>query len=51
MLVKGDRFSMLNGLEIRCPFLDYRVVNYALNLDIKEKLNRTETKNNSSQKI
>jgi asparagine synthase (glutamine-hydrolysing) len=44
MLVKGDRFSMLNGLEIRCPFLDYRIVNYALNLDKKEKINRREQK-------
>lgn len=44
MLVKGDRFSMRHGLEIRCPFLDYRVVNYALNLDKKEKINRTTQK-------
>ncbi len=44
MLVKADRFSMLNGLEIRCPFLDYRIVNYALNLDKKEKINRREQK-------
>ncbi len=44
MLVKADRFSMLCGLEIRNPFLDYRVVNYALNLDKREKLNKTEQK-------
>lgn len=44
MLVKADRFSMLNGIEVRNPFLDHRVVNYALNLDRKEKINRLEQK-------
>jgi len=44
MLVKADRFSMLHGLEIRNPFLDYRIVDYALNLDKKEKINRSKQK-------
>jgi asparagine synthase (glutamine-hydrolysing) len=44
MLVKADRFSMLHGLEIRNPFLDHRIVHYALNLDRKEKLDRREQK-------
>ncbi len=39
MLVKTDRFSMRHGLEIRNPFLDYRIVNYALHLDREQKIN------------
>jgi asparagine synthase (glutamine-hydrolysing) len=38
MLVKADRFSMQHGIEIRNPFLDYRVVEYALNLAESEKI-------------
>lgn len=45
MLVKADRFSMQHGIEIRNPFLDHRIVNYALNLTSSEKINK------SSQKI
>ncbi|MEO6302199.1 MAG: asparagine synthase (glutamine-hydrolyzing), partial [Bacteroidia bacterium] len=44
MLVKADRFSMQQGIEIRNPFLDYRVVEFALNLTNKEKINRNEQK-------
>lgn len=39
MLVKADRFSMQHGVEIRNPFLDYRVVEFALNLPQNKKIN------------
>lgn len=38
MLVKTDRYSMMNSIEIRNPFLDYRVVSFALGLDKEEKI-------------
>jgi asparagine synthase (glutamine-hydrolysing) len=38
MLVKADRFSMRHGIEIRNPFLDYRVVEYALSLPRERKI-------------
>jgi asparagine synthase (glutamine-hydrolysing) len=44
MLVKADRFSMRHGLELRNPFMDYRVVEYALNLPQRQKISRREQK-------
>ncbi len=44
MLVKADRFSMQHGLELRNPFLDYRIMEYALNLHDTEKINNKKQK-------
>lgn len=38
ILVKVDRASMRHGLEVRSPFLDERMVDFALSLDEKLKL-------------
>jgi asparagine synthase (glutamine-hydrolysing) len=44
MLVKADRMSMQHGLEIRSPFLDYRVVEFAMNLALEQKINSSQQK-------
>jgi len=38
MLTKVDKMSMANALEVRNPFLDYRLVDFAFSLDIKNKI-------------
>ena len=44
MLVKVDWMSMLNSLEVRVPFLDYRVVEFAFQIPGSLKLNRWKRK-------
>ena len=44
MLVKADRMSMQHGLEIRNPFLDYRIVEMAMNLPMHQKINASGQK-------
>ncbi len=46
MLVKVDLMSMANSLEVRVPFLDYEVVDFAFRLPSEYKLDK-----NSSKKI
>ncbi len=40
MLTKVDLMSMENGLEVRVPFLDYRVVNFAMGLPESYKIDK-----------
>lgn len=41
LLTKVDRISMANSIEVRTPFLDYRLVNYAFSIDSKLKVGDT----------
>jgi asparagine synthase (glutamine-hydrolysing) len=39
MLRKVDLMSMANGLEVRVPFLDHRIVDFVFNLPASSKIN------------
>lgn len=43
-LVKVDRASMTHGLEVRAPFLDYRLIEYAQRIPAEWKIDRKTTK-------
>lgn len=44
MLTKVDSMSMANSLEVRTPFLDYNVVNFAFGLPVNYKINNNGRK-------
>lgn len=44
LLIKADRMSMAASLELRVPFLDYRLVEFSANIPSKYKVNKKETK-------
>ena len=44
VLMKSDKVSMHNSIEIRCPFLDINIVNYMFSINIKNKINLFKNK-------
>ena len=44
LLTKADRASMKSALELRAPFLDYEVMEFAASLPEKERIHRLQTK-------
>ena len=43
-LAKIDRASMANSLEVRCPFLDYKILEYSMKIHSKYKTSLSEDK-------
>jgi asparagine synthase (glutamine-hydrolysing) len=41
LLIKADKMTMANALELRVPFLDHKLVEFAATLPDDRKLNRT----------
>jgi asparagine synthase (glutamine-hydrolysing) len=44
LLIKADKITMANSLELRVPLLDHRVLEFAASLPISEKLHGFKTK-------
>ena len=44
LLIKADRMSMANSIELRVPFLDHRLVEYAARVPSRHKIHGANTK-------
>lgn len=44
LLRNYDRYSMINGVEIRAPFMDHRIVSYAFSIPMRSKIGGGYTK-------
>ena len=44
ILVKVDRMSMANSLEVRCPFLDHKLIEFAATMPLDMKVRGKQTK-------
>jgi asparagine synthase (glutamine-hydrolysing) len=44
LLIKADKITMANSLELRVPLLDHRILEFAASLPISEKLHGLKTK-------
>jgi asparagine synthase (glutamine-hydrolysing) len=44
LMFKADRMSMANSLEVRCPFLDYQLVELSLRVPEKDMMNLNRSK-------
>jgi asparagine synthase (glutamine-hydrolysing) len=44
LLRNYDRYSMINGIEVRAPFMDHRIVSYAFSIPMRSKIGDGYTK-------
>jgi asparagine synthase (glutamine-hydrolysing) len=51
LLIKADKMTMANSIELRVPFLDHKVLEFAASLPSKFKLHRFTTKHIAKQAL